>query len=271
MNSSVERQTIQMIPKIIHYCWFGGNPLPETALKCIESWKKYCPGYEIKEWNEKNYDVNKIIYTAQAYQAKKYAFVSDYARFDILYQYGGIYFDTDVEVIKPIDEIIEKGAFLGMENIGMVASGLGMAAHAHNEIYAEIMDSYKRSDFIKFNNRMDLTTVVERVTSILRKYGLTKDNAIQTIKDITVYPVDYFNPKDPRTGITSITPNTYTIHHFDASWASPLRRKYIKYCQVMIPKIGNIPTHVILFPMRIVCIIQEVGFRGLIKKFIGRC
>mgnify|MGYP001644804644 FL=1 len=104
-----------MIPKIIHYCWFGGHPLPASALKCIESWRKYCPDYEIKEWNESNYDVNKIPYISQAYEVKKYAFVSDYARFDILYQYGGVYFDTDVEVIKPIDEIIEKGAFFGME------------------------------------------------------------------------------------------------------------------------------------------------------------
>ena len=256
-----------MIPKVIHYCWFGENPLPETALRCIESWKKYCPGYEIKEWNEKNYDVNKIIYTAQAYQAKKYAFVSDYARFDILYQYGGIYFDTDVEVIKPIDVIIEKGAFFGMENIGMVASGLGMAAYAHNEIYAEIIDSYKKTNFIKSNDMLDLTTVVERVTYILRKYGLTKDDSIQTVKDIIVYPVDYFNPKDPRTGIISITPNTYTIHHFDASWTIPLRKKYIKYSKFLIPKIGCILTNIILSPMRVICILKEVGFCGFVKKF----
>ena len=104
-----------MIPKIIHYCWFGRNPLPELAQKCIASWKKYLPDYEIKEWNEDNFDVNIIPYTAEAYAAKKYAFVSDYARFWILYKYGGIYFDTDVEVIRPIDDIIAKGNFMGCE------------------------------------------------------------------------------------------------------------------------------------------------------------
>ena len=123
-----------MIPKIIHYCWFGGNPLPASALKCIESWRKYCPDYEIKEWNESNYDVNKIRYSSQAYQAKKYAFVSDYARFDILYQWGGLYFDTDVEVIRPIDDILAKGAFLGLETSETVNPGLGMAVSPNDPL-----------------------------------------------------------------------------------------------------------------------------------------
>ena len=116
-----------MIPKIIHYCWFGRNPLPELAQKCIASWRKYLPDYEIKEWNEDNFDVNMIPYTAEAYKAKKYAFVSDYARFWILYKYGGLYFDTDVEVIKPMDDIIARGPFMGCENeAGKGATKLGV-------------------------------------------------------------------------------------------------------------------------------------------------
>lgn len=107
-----------MIPKKIHYCWFGRKPLPESAKKCIASWKKFFHDYEIIEWNEDNYDVNKIPYIQQAYEAKKYAFVSDYARFDVLYQYGGVYFDTDVEVIRPFEDILEKGAFMGCETDG---------------------------------------------------------------------------------------------------------------------------------------------------------
>src|SRR5215510_15199585 len=114
-----------MIPKIIHYCWFGGNPLSELALKCIASWKKYFPNYEIKEWNESNYDVHKIPYTSEAYNAKKYAFVSDYARFDILYQYGGIYFDVDVEVIKQFGDILNDTGFMGMETLSGCNAGLG--------------------------------------------------------------------------------------------------------------------------------------------------
>ncbi len=119
-----------MIPKVIHYCWFGRNPLPQTALKCIESWRKFCPGYEIKEWNEDNFDIARCRYARQAYESKKYAFTSDYVRFWILYNYGGLYFDTDVELIRPIDDIIAKGAFMGCEhdaapNSDALASELG--------------------------------------------------------------------------------------------------------------------------------------------------
>lgn len=104
-----------MIPKIIHYCWFGGNPLPELAVKCIESWKKYCPDYEIKRWDESNFDLKCCDYVKEAYQAKKWAFVSDYVRFKVLYDEGGLYFDTDVELIKPIDDILARGPFMGVE------------------------------------------------------------------------------------------------------------------------------------------------------------
>ena len=136
------------IPKKIQYCGFGGNPLPEFAKKCIESWRKFLPDYEIIEWNEQNYDVHKIPYISQAYNAKKFAFVSDYARFDILYEHGGLYFDTDVEVIKPFDELVEKGAFAGVEFPGKLNAGLGLASSAASPIYKEILDSYKISNFI---------------------------------------------------------------------------------------------------------------------------
>ena len=140
-----------MIPKVIHYCWFGGNPLPESAQKCIASWRKFLPDYEIKEWNESNFDVNAIPYTAQAYAAKKYAFVSDYARFSILYDNGGLYFDTDVEVIRPMDDIIENGPFMGFEIDASgidfkkaVAPGLGLGANPGLGLYKEILEHYYR-------------------------------------------------------------------------------------------------------------------------------
>ena len=106
-----------MIPKIIHYCWFGRKPLPPLAVKCIESWKKYLPDYTIKEWNEDNFDINIVPYTREAYEVGKYAFVSDYARFYILYHHGGLYFDTDVEVIRPMDDLVGRGAFLAWDVI----------------------------------------------------------------------------------------------------------------------------------------------------------
>ena len=137
-----------MIPKKIHYCWFGGNPLPEFAKKYIESWKKYLPEYEIIEWNESNYDVRKIPYISQAYDAKKYAFVSDYARFDIIYEHGGVYFDTDVEVIKDMTGILEHGAFAGIESAGALNAGLGFATRQREPILKEILESYKDEKFL---------------------------------------------------------------------------------------------------------------------------
>lgn len=224
-----------MIPKKIHYCWFGGNPLPELAIKCIKSWKKFFPDYEIIEWNENNYDVHKIPYISQAYEAKKYAFVSDYARFDILYEHGGIYFDTDVEVIKSMDKIIEQGAFAGVELPGKLAAGLGLASPAASPIYKEILDSYKHSQFIDKNGENDLTTVVIRVSDIFRKYGFTDENKIQNICGIIIYPTEYFCPYNYENNTMKITTNTYTIHHYDGSWLSQedlslkLRRAYIDW------------------------------------------
>ena len=140
---------ITMIPKKIHYCWFGGNPLPALAKRCISSWKKYLPDYEIIEWNESNYDVHKIPYISEAYNAKKYAFVSDYARFDILYNHGGLYFDIDVEVLDSLDDIIKDGPFMGIEqpkrghedNI-FVAPGLGLGVNPPPGRYKKIFCCY---------------------------------------------------------------------------------------------------------------------------------
>lgn len=217
-----------MIPKIIHYCWFGRNPLPELAIKCIESWKKYLPDYEIKEWNEDNFDVNIIPYTEEAYKTKKYAFVSDYARFWILYKYGGLYFDTDVEVIKPIDEIVAKGPFIGCENVTdkkgqvplKVAPGLGLGAPAGMTLYKVFLDYYDGLHFIAPDGTLNTnTTVVEHISRVLRTQGLENTNGIQKVGDLIVYPRDYFCPIDVSTNRLHITNNTYSIHHYAGSWA----------------------------------------------------
>ena len=218
------------IPKIIHYCWFGNNPLPTLAQKCIESWKKYLPDYEIKEWNENNFDVNIIPYTQEAYKAKKYAFVSDYARFYILYKYGGLYFDTDVEVIKPLDDIIKLGAFMGCELDGnsktriAVAPGLGLAAKPNMYLYKEILDVYEKEHFYKNNEEYNLKTVVDYMTEVLYKHRLQNVNTIQIIKDIYIYPTEYFCPISVEDGKLRITSNTRTIHHYAQSWQSPIRK-----------------------------------------------
>ncbi len=255
------------IPKIIHCCWFGGNPLPELAQKCIASWKKFLPDYEIKEWNEENYDIRKIPYIAQAYDAKKYAFVSDYARFDILYQQGGLYFDTDVEVIKPLDEILKRGAFAGVERAGSLAAGLGLASPAASPVYKEILDSYKNSSFIKDDGSMDLTTVVTRVSDIFKKHGFTDKNEIQTVAGVTVYPTEYFCPKDYVSGKINITRNTHTIHWYDGSWLSPVDLKVNAYIQKTLSKYGQSKksTFLIVFYR----FIKSLQYFGLNKKFVS--
>ncbi len=257
-----------MIPKIIHYCWFGRNPLPELAIKCIESWKKFLPDYEIKEWNEDNYDVHKILYISQAYDAKKYAFVSDYARFDILYQYGGIYFDTDVEVIKDLTPIIKQGAFLGMENVGLIATGLGIGSPASTEIFKEIMDSYKEDSFLLPDYSMNLKTVVIRVSDIFKKYGFTDDDAIQNIKGFRIYPAEYFCPKNPQDKTLRITENSYTIHHFDGSWISLEEKKRTNFRKKVEKAIGKNPLSKIIRAIyNMFSYLREGGVQGLIKHY----
>jgi len=255
-----------MIPKIIHYCWFGRNPLPELALRCIESWKKFLPDYEIKEWNEDNYDVHKIPYISEAYNAKKYAFVSDYARFDILYEHGGIYFDTDVEVIKDLTPIIENGAFAGVECAGSLAAGLGIASEATMPIYKEVLDSYKEEHFVNQDGSLNLKTVVTRVSEVFFKHGFVKEDKIQDVAGVRVYPTEYFCPIDPKTGILNVSPNTYTIHHYAATWTIPLRKKYMSLRNKFAQKIGITLAKIILSPLQCVCIIKEVGLKSFCTK-----
>lgn len=224
-----------MMPKVIHYCWFGGNPLPEFAVKCIDSWRKYMPEYEIKEWNESNFDVNIIPYTKEAYEAKKYAFVSDYARFWILYQYGGIYFDTDVEVIRPLNEIIERGAFMGCEIDGQdsrnrsitVNPGLGLAVEAGHQVYKAVLDKYAGHHFLNEDESYNtIYAVVKLTTDILKSFGMEDIEGIQQVAGIYIYPQRYFNPFDDATGRLNKTKDTYTIHWYSKTWlnVSPTRQ-----------------------------------------------
>lgn len=231
-----------MIPKIIHYCWFGHNPLPESAQKCIASWRKYLPDYEIWQWSEEplhdndnvndnklcdkilGFDVNSIPYTREAYEVKKYAFVSDYARFWILYKYGGLYFDTDVEVIKPMDDIIERGPFMGIEvpavdgGYPKVAPGLGLGVTPNHELYKALLEKYATLRFKNKDGSLNQKTIVIYNSEVLQEKGLRPTNEIQEVAGVWIYPADYFNPLDSLTGRLKRTGNTRTIHWYMNSW-----------------------------------------------------
>ncbi|MDE6152189.1 MAG: glycosyl transferase [Prevotella sp.] len=217
-----------MMPKIIHYCWFGRNPLPPQAERCIASWRKYLPDHEIKEWNENNFDVNIIPYTSEAYKAGKYAFVSDYARFWILYKYGGIYFDTDVEVIRSLDDILGKGCFMGYEtdpnvkgnNGGSVNPGLGLGVSRELSLVKKMLDMYEGRHFVYEQVMKNQITVVHIATQVLLECGLRPVPGIQNVADVWIYPSEYFCPIKVTTGRMHLTENTRTIHHYAGTWTN---------------------------------------------------
>ena len=211
-----------MIPKKIHYCWFGRGDKPKLAKKCIESWRKFCPDYEIVEWNEDNFDVNMNAYTKICYEQKKFAFLSDYARLIIVNENGGIYFDTDVEVIRSYDDLLNCKGFWGFENNNYIASGLGFGSEKGNKVLVSMIREYDRF----LDGKSGTISCPALNTSALEKYGLKKNGCYQVIEENIIYPAEFFNPYDDPTGILNKTDNTYSIHWFAKSWIS--RRKVIR-------------------------------------------
>ena len=235
-----------MIPKIIHYCWFGRNPLPEDAVMCINSWKKYLPEYEIKEWNEDNFDVNMIPYTAEAYAAKKYAFVSDFARFWILYHHGGLYFDTDVEVIKPIDDIIEKGNFMAYEcpapdkgaMAKAIAPGLGLGVNPGLGLLKKLIDTYSQMHYMIDGKLVSSKTIVNYTTEAFLEAGITKINDdIDYSSDCYIYAPEFFCPLDHHTGKLTLTEKSRTIHHYTASWKTQGEKRKTAFLNLIGPRL----------------------------------
>ncbi len=216
-----------MIPKKIHYCWFGGNAKPDSVQKCINSWKRFCPDYEIIEWNESNFDIHCMPFVEQAIESKKYAFASDVARLMVVYENGGLYFDTDVEVVRNFDDLLENKAFLGFENNEYVASGLGFGSEADVEFFKRHIDAYRNEVFIKEDGSFNMLGCPRVATKLLVEMGLVQNGQEQLVDGIKIFPTDYFNPYDSITGKLNKTSNTYSIHWYDASWSenSPLKRK----------------------------------------------
>lgn len=240
------------IPKVIHYCWFGGNPLPTSATKCIESWKKYCPDYEIIQWNERNYDLASApLYVRQAYEAKKWAFVTDYIRLEIVYQHGGIYLDTDVEVIRSLDPLLRHDCFIGRQPGFQVNTGSGFGAVKGHPLLKIMLDDYQDIPFIKENGEMDLWTCPHRNSQWLFEHGLRYDDSYQELAGAAIYPIEYFSPKDAYTRVISKTKNTYSIHHCDGSW-NPNETKQVHAKRYLIHQMKNAIDYTIHIPNRVV-------------------
>jgi len=206
------------IPKVIHYFWLGGGEIPQEQKEYMKTWRKFCPDYEIVEWNENNYDIKKIPYMEEAYGSKKWGFVPDYARLDIIHQYGGIYLDTDVEVLRNLDDLLYQQAFCGFESKYLVNFGSGFGSAPGNSLIKELMDDYNDRHFVKENGDLDLTVSCEIQTSLLKKKGLILNNSLQRVENITVYPSDVLSPLHIISRIEDITENSYSIHRFAGSW-----------------------------------------------------
>lgn len=208
-----------MIPKTIHYCWFGEKMLPQLALDCIASWHKHMPEWEFKLWNEKNFDVNSTPYTKEAYDAGKMAFVSDYVRLWALEKEGGLYMDVDFEVYKPFDDLLEYHAFAGIEGSKRQPVMMGVcASEPHGLWVTEMLEAYSDRHFLKADGTPDLTTNVQFITALMVANGFRQDGTEQDYKDLHVFPVDYFSPRHT-TGEYIRTENTYCEHKGLGSWS----------------------------------------------------
>ena len=232
------KEGCSMIPKVIHYCWFGGAELPELAVRCMDSWRKYCPDYQIVRWDESNFDLEYNQYVKDAYQAKKWAFISDVARLKIIYDNGGIYLDTDVELLKPIDDLLQHRAYMGIENTGSINTGLGFGAEPGMPLIGELLDLYNREAF-QPDSPVSCPVVT---TALFQKKGYVFSNQLQTIMDTHIYPMDYFAPINLTTRQLHVTQNTYSIHHYLGSWESEEKKKDTRFrvrcCKVFGEKIG---------------------------------
>lgn len=260
-----------MIPKIIHYCWFGGKPKPADVETYIDSWRRFCPDYEIREWNESNFDVNENAYCKEAYKAKKWAFVSDYARINALYNYGGIYLDTDVEIIQSLDPLLNNRVLMGFENDRMLSTAT-IGAEPHHALLKEILQAYSGRHFINSDGSLDTKTNVQLITELLiQNHNLVSNGKEQLLDSgLHVFPMESFVAKDYWTGWILADETTYTIHHYASTWVDEKDRNLIArerhYIRNIYKKIER-PVHkAAAFKV----ILELEGIRGIMKKIFHR-
>lgn len=209
-----------LIPKTIHYAWFGGNEKPDIMKRCMESWHKYCPDYEIKEWNESNYDVSKNRFAQEAYNEKKWGFVPDFLRLDVIYHHGGIYLDTDVELVRCMDDLLYNEAYFGLGNYGRINTGLGFGGAKGSGIFKELLKAYEGLSFYKEDGSLNLATCTMRETPVFERLGFVQENRLQIVENATIFPSDVLDPNVPGTDIINVTENTFSIHHAAFTWAN---------------------------------------------------
>ena len=259
-----------MIPKIIHYCWFGNGTKSELIQRCMETWKKVLPEYEVKEWNESNFDIDCIPYVKEAYKERRWAFVSDYVRLYALYHDGGIYMDTDVEVLKPIDRFLSLAAFSGYQDAEQCLTGI-MGSEKGGAWVKDLMDDYIGRSFYRPNGEINETTNVEYTTYLMRKRkGMKIDGKLEEIPGYVVFfPVEYFCPKLCVSGVVNLTENSYTIHHFAGSWLGKRRLASRMLKRHVHPLVGYYFDY---FTRRPDKVIKNVilSLRRKIGKLIGR-
>ena len=231
-----------MIPKVIHYCWFGKNPLPKDVKKCIESWKKFCPDYEIKQWDESNFDVYQNDFVKSAYENKAWAFVSDYARLKIVYDEGGIYLDTDVELLRNLDSLLENKCYVAIQQQdNVIATGLGFGAEKQSFAVSKMLEEYNNLQFDI--NKKNSYACPWLNTKAINTLGEFKLDAITYLADVTIYPPEYFDPIAPGNTKNLLCNRSFSIHHYAATWtnkANILKRRFIRILgQKNVNKIKN--------------------------------
>lgn len=222
----------EKIPKLIHYCWFGGKKIPEKNREWMNSWKKKCPEFEIIEWNESNYDIKKNEFMYEAYKAEKWGLVPDYARLDIIYNHGGVYLDTDVEVIKDLKDLLFQDGFAGIDNSWCVSLGLGFGAIPHHPLVAELAELYE-------NLRFETDHIVPAPTmmkSFFELHGYKSSGELQMVADMTIYPEKILSGKNYTTGMLNVTNETFTVHHYDGSWCNRKELEIQKFKQEFYQK-----------------------------------
>lgn len=254
-----------MIPKKIHYCWFGGNEKPELVIKCINSWKEKCPDYQIIEWNESSFDVECNDFVKEAYKSKKWAFVSDVARLYALVQDGGIYMDTDVEVLQSLDPFLKYRSVIGFESTDYLSTAF-LATENNNVLFKEMLEQYNNLNFYNNDGSISYVTNVQRMTELCVKCGLKLDGTFQELDNITIFPPDYFSPKNYKTGELNMSKNTVCIHHFDGSWI-PADLQYEQMIKMKLKKlISEKPAGYIA---KYISVLKYYGFKKSMNETIS--